>query len=325
MEKNHILEVKNLSVGFNVNRVFHLACENIDFQLQPNKTLCLVGESGSGKSVTAQGIFAQQKLAQFKYGSGEVFFKNKDILTLSDQQKSKIRGKHVGFIPQDPFEALNPVVKVGKQVEEAYLLHFPQNKTQAKERVINFFKKVGLSAPERRYDAYPHELSGGMLQRVLIAHALICEPDVLIADEPTTALDVTIQAQILDLLKAMQKQHGMAILFITHDFGVVCEMADDVAVMYAGQMVEYADIQTLMKNPKHPYTKALIASVLNLENEHKGKKLPFISGTVPSLKDYPEHCRFYERCRQSEASCLSYDMKKVVLNENHWARCIKAQ
>ena len=288
-----LLQVKDLKTYFPVHGgKIARAVDGVSFHVESGETVCIVGESGCGKSVTSFSIM--QLLPRYaKHPGGEILFKDNNILKMQFNEKRALRGKQIGMIFQEPGTALNPVCRVGKQVSEAIRTHEKINKKEARKRTIDLFQKVGIPHPDARYDAWPHELSGGMKQRVMIAMALACKPELLVADEPTTALDVTVQAQILKLMKQLQEENNMAILMITHNLRVVNQVADRVVVMYAGRVVETAERKELFTNPKHPYTKALLQAIPG--SELRGKKLAEIPGRVPPATDFPEGCRFGPR------------------------------
>lgn len=290
-----ILKVENLSTWFDTRAGVAKAVDGVSFSLSPGETLCVVGESGCGKSITALSLIGLVPKPG-RVVSGEIDFKGLDLRALSNRQIAAVRGNRVSMIFQDPSSALNPVHTVGKQIAEVYQLHKGLNAKQARTASIAMLTSVGIPEPETRMQSYPHEMSGGMAQRIMIAMALACQPEVLIADEPTTALDVTIQAQILDLMRDLQNDFGTATLLITHDLGIVAEMADKVAVMYAGQIVEYADVRTLFKSPQHPYTRALMRSVPSMGEVQD--MLEVIEGRVPPLTALPTGCRFAPRCAE---------------------------
>lgn len=289
-----MLQVKNLSTTFALEDQTVCAVDKLSFDLPQGKTLGIVGESGSGKSVSALSIL---RLLPRPMGqsTGEVLLDGNNILEMNPEEMLKIRGNKISMIFQEPMTALNPVHSIGRQLMETFFLHFPEiTKNDAWDRSLEMLTKVGIPAPEKRMHEFPHQLSGGMRQRVMIAIALSCEPDILIADEPTTALDVTVQAQIIDLMKELQKKNNMSIIFITHDLGVVAESCDDVLVMYAGRMVEQAPVIELFEKPSHPYTKALMNSLPQLSQQRK-TQLKTIPGLVPSLKELKDGCRFGPR------------------------------
>ena len=301
-----ILEVKDLVVDFRTDRGKITAVNGVNLDVYKGKTLGVVGESGSGKSVTALSIMGLIQKPSGDVSSGQILYKGDDLLQKPVDDMRKIRGNKIAMIFQEPMTSLNPVFTVGNQIIEVLDLHQSHlTDAQKVEKAIDMLKLVGIPSPEQRFKEYPHQLSGGMRQRVMIAIALACEPDILIADEPTTALDVTIQAQILDLMNKLQKDLGMGIIFITHDLGVVAETCDDVAVMYCGRIVERADVYTLFKEPKHPYTIGLMDSIPSFDSttgDHKGR-LPTIEGMVPSLFELPSGCSFQDRCSRVTEDC----------------------
>lgn len=288
-----LLQLQNLRTSFRIQDDYFAAVDDVSLTVNENEVVAIVGESGCGKSALALSIMGLHQKGRTKL-EGNVNFNGRNLLSLSTAEINKVRGKDVGMIFQDPLTALNPLMSCGKQIEESMTYHTKLSGSQIKARVIELLKKVGIPNPERTYKQYPHELSGGMRQRVVIAIAIACDPSLLIADEPTTALDVTIQAQIMDLLKDLQKQMKTGIILITHDLGVVAEMADRVAVMYAGEIVELADVNTLFKNPLHPYTRSLLNSIPSTTTAKD--RLHVIQGIVPSLQKLPrEGCRFKKR------------------------------
>ncbi len=289
-----LLEVADLSTWFHTRRGIAKAVDGIDFKVEKGRVLCIVGESGCGKSVTALSIM-QLVAPPGRIESGAVRFEGRNLLELDAAEMTALRGERISMIFQDPSSSLNPVAQIGLQISEVYELHRAARRKAGLERAVDMLSRVGIPDPARRAKSYPHEMSGGMAQRVMIAMALACEPRLLIADEPTTALDVTIQAQILDLMRGLQGESGMAIILITHDLGVVGEMADRVAVMYAGEIVEEADVATLFSEPKHPYTRSLLDSIPVLGEMRD--TLAVIPGTVPNLVNLPKGCRFASRCR----------------------------
>lgn len=298
-----LLDVKNLYTKFQTEDGSFYAVDNVSFQLKKGKVLGIVGESGCGKSVTSLSIM---RLIQppGKIESGEINFNGTDLLKMTEAKMRTIRGKEIAMIFQEPMTALNPVFTVGDQIDEMIALHHPNlSKAQVKEQTIEMLRKVGIPAPEKRYDDYPHQLSGGMRQRVMIAMALSCSPKLLIADEPTTALDVTIQAQILDLMRKLQKDFNTGTILITHDLGVVAEMCHDVIIMYAGRVVESGTVEDIFYRPKHPYTKGLLESIPHFETGQKLKTLKTIPGLVPSLLKLPQGCRFHDRCNRAQERC----------------------
>ena len=295
-----ILEIKNLSVNYEVDSGIIKAVENISFSIDKGETLAIVGESGCGKSTTAHALMRLISKPGV-IANGSIELDGLDLTKLKEKEMSKIRGKDMAMIFQEPMTSLNPVYKVGEQIAETIRIHTGQNRSQALSQAIKIMDKVGISNPATRAKQYPHQMSGGMRQRAMIAMALACEPKVLIADEPTTALDVTIQAQILRLMRKLQKDFNTAILFITHDLGVVAEVADKVAVMYCGNIVEVGPVVDIYYSPKHPYTKGLIESVPDVSK--KMGRLCQIEGTVPSTDNMPEGCKFYPRCNYATDNC----------------------
>lgn len=313
-----LLQVRNLRTSFQTDEGEVKAVDGVSFTLPKGKTLGIVGESGSGKSITALSIL-QLLASNGRIKDGEIIFKGENLVGYTQEQMRSIRGNAISMIFQEPMTSLNPVFTVGQQISEALIKHQKMTKKQAMERSVDLLKLVGIPSPEARVKNYPYELSGGMRQRVMIAMALSCDPEMLIADEPTTALDVTIQAQILDLIKELQHRLGMSVMFITHDLGVVAETCDFVAVMYAGQVVEYADIYTLFANPKHPYTIGLLNSLPRHDMEQE--KLEPIKGNVPSIRDMPKGCRFAPRCPAATDLCRERLPELVKDAEGNDVRC----
>ena len=314
-----LLEVRNLTTSFFTDNGEVKAVNGVSFNLDHGKVLGIVGESGSGKSVTAYSIM--QILAStgvIKEGSS-IKFDGQELVNSGEGVMKHIRGGKISIIFQDPMTSLNPTYTIGRQLMEAILLHTNRTKEQARERAIEMLKLVNVNEPEKRMKQYPYEFSGGMRQRVMIAMALACEPDILIADEPTTALDVTIQAQILDLMKDLQKKLGMAIILITHDLGVVAQMCDEVIVMYAGSICEQGTADEIFYNPKHEYTKGLLRSIPTADTA--GKKLQPISGTPIDLLNMPLGCPFAPRCEKAMKICLSKHAERMRINEDHMATC----
>ena len=316
-----LLSVKDLCVDFQTEQGNLNVLDHVSFDLHPGKTLGLVGESGCGKSVTS---LALMKLLQRPFGNiskGSVLFKGDNLVSFSSKEMQRIRGNRIAMIFQDPMTALNPVKNIGSQILESFKLHRQElSKKQRFQASIDMLKKVGIPDPDKRMLEFPHQLSGGMRQRVMIAIALACKPDILIADEPTTALDVTIQAQILDLMKELQEESGMAILFITHDLGVIAELCDDVAVMYAGRVIEMASVKELFNNAKHPYSQGLLKSIPQLFSANKGP-LNTIEGQVPTLSDMPTGCRFHNRCQYTQEDCKSLDHTLEISQDGHKVNC----
>jgi peptide/nickel transport system ATP-binding protein len=298
------------------------AVDDVSLIIPSGQTLGLVGESGCGKSVTAHSIIRLIPDPPGKIVGGSIDFQGTNLLELSESQMRKIRGNRISMIFQEPMTSLNPVYSVGNQVGESIRIHQKSSGKEVRDRVLDMFRLVGIPAPEKRMDDYPHQMSGGMRQRVMIAMALACNPRLMIADEPTTALDVTIQAQILDLMNKLKSEIGASILFITHDLGVIAEMAQNVAVMYAGKVVEYADVNTLFANPKHPYTVGLLQSIPIL-GRNDGKRLNTIKGTVPSLLNLPPGCMFNDRCPDVFSDCRQIEPEMVAAGPHHVARCLK--
>lgn len=301
MAKEKILEVRQLKTHFFTDEGVVKAVDGIDFTVHKGETLGIVGESGCGKSITSLSILRLIPNPPGKIVGGEILFKGEDLLKKSEEEMRKIRGNDISMIFQEPMTSLNPVYSVGEQIAEAFRLHQGLNRKQAWEKAVEMLKLVGIPSPEKRAAQEPHELSGGMRQRVMIAMALACHPELLIADEPTTALDVTIQAQILDLMKKLQRELGMGIIMITHDLGVVAETCDRVAVMYAGKIVEYTDGDLLFEHPKHPYTIGLLQSLPRFDRDQE--ELKPIPGSVPSPFNMPPGCHFAPRCPFATGMC----------------------
>jgi oligopeptide/dipeptide ABC transporter ATP-binding protein len=302
-----LLEIKRLKVIFNSDRGTALAVNDVSLNLDRGQTLGLVGESGCGKSVTALSIMRLIPTPPGLIAGGEIIFQGSDLLKFSPSKMRATRGKDISMIFQEPMTSLNPVFKIGDQVSEVYRTHLKMNKKEALEAALEMLRTVGIPEPSERIRDYPHQMSGGMRQRVMIAMALACDPKLMIADEPTTALDVTIQAQILDLMNDIKHKKDTGIILITHDLGVVAEMADKVAVMYAGQIVEEADVKALFSNPLHPYTIGLLKSVPRIDQGAKTKRLRLfmIPGMVPDLVNLPKGCVFRDRCPEAAAICVN--------------------
>jgi oligopeptide transport system ATP-binding protein len=313
-----LLSVKDLHTSFFTSSGEVKAVNGVSFNLEEGKVLGIVGESGSGKSVTAYSIL-QILTYPGKIVSGSVKLKGQELVGINKEEMQKIRGNKMSIIFQDPMTSLNPTLTIGNQLMEAILLHTNRNKTQAKERAIEMLALVGVNEPARRINQYPHEFSGGMRQRVMIAMALACEPDILIADEPTTALDVTIQAQILDLMKELQKKMNMAIIMITHDLGVVADMCDEIIVMYAGEVTERGTAEEIFYNPKHEYTKGLLKSIPNVQSDKE--RLEPIGGNPVDLLNMPDGCPFAPRCDKAMKVCLHHKPFEVVINDKHISSC----
>jgi peptide/nickel transport system ATP-binding protein/oligopeptide transport system ATP-binding protein len=318
-----LLEIRELRTHFFIRDHVAKAVDDVSLTIRPGETLGLVGESGCGKSVTAHSIIRLVPDPPGRIVGGTIRLGDLDLLSLTEKQMRRIRGNRISMIFQEPMTSLNPVYPVGDQVGEVLRLHQGMSRNAAREKVIEAFRQVGIPAPEKRIRDYPHQMSGGMRQRVMIAMALACNPEMMIADEPTTALDVTIQAQILDLMNTLKSQTGAAILFITHDLGVISEMARNVAVMYAGKIVEYADAGTLFTNPRHPYTVGLMESIPVLGRETETGRLRTISGVVPSLLRLPPGCKFNNRCPEVFADCHRIEPPMIPVGANHEARCLK--
>jgi len=320
---SHLLEVNNLRTHFPTRSGLVRAVDGVSFYLDRGELLGLVGESGCGKSMTALSVM-RLIASPGKIVEGEILFDGQDLLKLSDVEMRQMRGDDIAMIFQDPMTSLNPVFTVGEQIAEALRLHRKLSRNDAKRAAIEAMREVAIPDPARRVDDYPHQLSGGMRQRVMIAMALACNPKLLIADEPTTALDVTIQAQILELLDELRKQRELGVLLITHDLGVVAEVADRVAVMYTGRIVEESPVDELFARPKHPYTEGLLRSVPKLTSEHVARKerLETIEGTVPRPTDLPQGCHFAPRCSHRMPRCTEGDIQLYQLENGVQVRCV---
>ena len=318
-----LLSVKNLKTYFYTEDGVMPSVDGIDFDLAPGETLAIVGESGCGKSVTSLSIMRLIQSPPGKIVDGEILYNGQDLLKKSAKEMRAIRGNEISMIFQEPMTSLNPVFTVGSQIMDAYRIHQGLNKKEARRRTIEMIRMVGTPSPEKVVDEYPHELSGGMRQRVMIAMALACRPKILIADEPTTALDVTIQAQIMHLLGVLKEKTGTSIILITHDLGVVAQIAKNVLVMYAGQVVEYAPVRPVYKDPLHHYTVGLLKSVPVLGR--KVDTLYSIPGTVPSPKDYPEGCRFAPRCAYCTPRCEKEAPPLYDLGGGRRVRCFRCE
>jgi peptide/nickel transport system ATP-binding protein/oligopeptide transport system ATP-binding protein len=317
----HLLEIRNLRTYFDVRGGVLKAVDDVSISIDAGETLGLVGESACGKSVTASSVMRLIPMPPGRIAGGEILFEGTDLLSLPESEMRKIRGKSISMIFQEPMTSLNPVFSVGDQVSEIITLHEKLSSREARSRVIEAFRRVRIPAPESRIDDYPHQMSGGMRQRVMIAMALACNPRLMIADEPTTALDVTIQAQILELMNQLKTETGASILFITHDLGVIAEMAQKVAVMYAGKIMEVADVDTLFANPKHPYTVGLMSSIPILGVGKKQQRLCTIPGVVPSLFSLGEGCFFQDRCEKAFDPCAEGAPPMVDFGNGHLVRC----
>ena len=295
------------------------AVDDISFEISAGETLCLVGESGCGKSVTSLSIMRLLAQPPWKIDASEITFNGRDLLRLTEEEMRGVRGNQISMIFQEPMTSLNPVLTVGDQIDEALILHKKLSQKDAKAAAIQLLEKVGLPDAGKKYDDYPHQLSGGMRQRVMIAMALSCDPLLLIADEPTTALDVTVQAQILELIKLYQKESGMGLLLITHDFGIVAEMADRVAVMYASKLMEYGSVRSIFHNPKHPYTVGLHHAIPRMDKA--AERLAVIPGQVPDASRYPAGCHFAPRCGFATEQCRNEKPDPVELETGHVVYC----
>jgi peptide/nickel transport system ATP-binding protein/oligopeptide transport system ATP-binding protein len=321
--KKSLLEVRSLSTHFFTEEGVVRAVENVSFEIHPGEILGLVGESGCGKSVTGLSILKLIPIPPGKIVSGEILFDGRNLLELEEKDMESVRGNEISMIFQEPMTSLNPVFTIGDQIMEAILLHQEKDKLEARRRTIEILDKVRIPSPETRIDAYPHQLSGGMRQRVMIAMALSCQPKLLIADEPTTALDVTIQAQVLQLLKEIQREMGMAVMLITHDLGVVAEIVDRVAVMYAGRILESGPIEAIFERVRHPYTQGLLHSIPQLEE--KRKRLNAIPGQVPNPMALPVGCKFHPRCPLMIEACKEKEPPLFQVNGDHFSRCLRWQ
>ncbi|MBF0199781.1 MAG: ABC transporter ATP-binding protein [Desulfamplus sp.] len=342
-ETEHLLEIKDLETFFYTEDGIIRACDRVSYTMDRGETLAVVGESGSGKSVTAMSILNLIPDPPGRIVGGEILFKGKNLVGMPSHEMRKIRGNEIAMIFQEPMTSLNPVMTAGKQISESLMLHRNMNNKKAMEKAVEMLEMVGIPAPASRVDEYPHQMSGGMRQRVMIAIALACNPSLLIADEPTSALDVTIQAQILRLIKKLQKELGMSVILITHDMGVVAETADRVAVMYCGTVVEYGNSRDIFFNPMHPYLKALQQSVLTIEDKpmqgancrddekdkpmqgancrDDEKTLYIIEGDIPDPLNLPRGCRFEPRCLQRMEICKTVKPEPAYMENGHYACC----
>jgi oligopeptide/dipeptide ABC transporter ATP-binding protein len=317
-----LLEIRGLRTTFTTKLGHARAVDDLFLKIEPKHVLGLVGESGCGKSVTGLSVMRLIKDPPGRIESGEILFEGRDLLKLSRSEMRRVRGNKISMIFQEPMTSLNPVFRVGRQVSESYVLHQELSRRESRNRAIDMLKTVGIPAPERRFSDYPHQLSGGMRQRVMIAMALACRPKLIIADEPTTALDVTIQAQILDTMMRLKEEMGTSMILITHNLGVIAEMAQTVAVMYAGRVAEYADVVELFSNPLHPYTSGLLKSIPRPDlKRQRGKPLDTISGVVPSLFDLPRGCKFRERCYRAKERCAEEEPPMTEPVPGHQCRC----
>jgi peptide/nickel transport system ATP-binding protein len=314
-----LLEIKNLQTHFTSDRGVVRAVDGVNITVYKGETVGVVGESGCGKSVTSLSVMRLLKDTPGKIVGGTIEFEGKNLVEISEKEMRMIRGNEIAMIFQEPMTSLNPVYKIGRQLEESVMLHLKYSQKKAREHAIKMLQLVGIPRAEEIVDEYPYQLSGGMRQRVMIAMAMACKPKLLIADEPTTALDVTIQAQILDLMRKLRKESDSSIMMITHDLGVVAEMCDRVVVMYAGKVVEEADVYTIFENPKHPYTKGLLESVPKLGQ--KTQRLDSIPGNVPTPGNMPDGCKFAPRCSKVMDICKKQDPELTMVNQNHTCRC----
>jgi len=314
-----LLKVSELATYFKTEEGIVKAVDDVSFEVNAGEILGIVGESGCGKSITSLSILRLIPQPQGKIVQGQILFNGKNLLDLSDNEMRHIRGNKISLISQDPMTSLNPVLTVGEQIMEAIILHQKADKKVAKEKAIEMLDAVGIPSARDRVSEYPHQFSGGMRQRVIIAMALSCQPCLLIADEPTTALDVTIQAQILDLMREIKTKHQAAIILITHDLGVVAEMCDRVAIMYAGKIVEYTDVNTIFNSPVHPYTIGLLESIPRLHESQD--RLKSITGQPPSLVNLPPGCSFVPRCEYNKAVCKEHIPPLINISPNHEVRC----
>ncbi len=316
-----LLNVDNLSTYFHTDRGIAKAVCNVSYQIDAGETLGVVGESGCGKSVTALSVMRLIPEPPGKIVEGSIEFGGVNLLDLSEKEMRKVRGNKISMIFQEPMTSLNPVFRVGDQIAEALILHEGLSRKAALERGVDLLNQVGIPSPQSRIHDYPHQMSGGMRQRVMIAMALACKPELLIADEPTTALDVTIQAQILDLMDQLREKTGTAVQLITHDLGVIAETAQKVLVMYAGRVVEQADVRELFTNPMHPYTRGLMRSIPGMGDEEEKARLETIPGMVPSLLHLPRGCRFHDRCRHAMERCALEEPELKIADGKHPVRC----
>lgn len=318
-ESNILLDIKNLHTYFFTDNGIIKSVDGVDITLKKGSTLGIVGESGSGKSVTALSVMNLLMGTKGKLVDGSIHLDGKDIVNISDEDKRKLRGKEIAMIFQEPMTSLNPVLKIGDQISEAIMEHFKISKKEALAKTIDILEKIGIPRAERIVNEYPFQLSGGMRQRIMIAMALVCDPKVLIADEPTTALDVTIQAQILDLMNELKKMVGTSVMFITHDLGVIAEICDEVVVMYCGRVVESGDVLSIFKNPRHPYTEGLLKSIPKLGQ--RVEVLDSIPGNVPNPKYMPHGCKFEPRCSKAFDKCREEEPPFFTYPNGQKSRC----
>ena len=317
-----LLRVENLHTYFFNEIGVAKAVDSVSFTIERGEVLGLVGESGCGKSITARSIIRLIPSPPGKIINGKIMYVGSDVLKMSNKQIRSIRGNKIAMIFQEPMTSLNPVFTIGNQIQEAIMLHQNLSIKEARFKTEEMLFQVGIASPKKRYSDYPHQLSGGMRQRVMIAMALSCKPGLLIADEPTTALDVTIQAQILDLLLQLQESYKMGILLITHDLGIIAETADKIAIMYAGKIIEQADVYTIFEQPSHPYTQGLINSIpATKQNQSRGKNLEAIPGIVPNLQALPKGCKFQDRCSQCYDTCREFDPVLKEIQPGHFVSC----
>ncbi len=315
-----LLDIQDLRVHFHTDSGLLKAVDGVDFQVHPRETLGIVGESGCGKSVTALSILQLIQCPPGEYAGGRILFRGTDLLSRDENYLRTVRGNSISMIFQEPMTSLNPAHRIGRQITEPILLHTRATRARARDKALDLLGLVGIPDPPKRLDEYPHQLSGGMRQRVMIAMALSCDPDLLIADEPTTALDVTIQAQILELMKRFKQEIGTAILLISHDLGVIAEVCDRVAVFYAGKVVEYADVQSIFENPCHPYTIGLNRSIPRVSDSQE-TDLEVIPGTIPDPLSLPSGCPFHPRCERRQGICTERKPPLTQVREGHWVRC----
>jgi peptide/nickel transport system ATP-binding protein/oligopeptide transport system ATP-binding protein len=320
---NVLLEVRDLRTYFHVREGVAKAVDGVSFQLREGETLGLVGESGCGKTVTSLSILKLLDVPPAEYRGGKIIFDGRDLLKADEKDMRRVRGKTISMIFQEPMTSLNPVMSIGSQIQEVLVTHQKMRSAAARNLAVELLTMVGIPSPRRRLNEYPYQLSGGMRQRVMIAMALACNPKVLIADEPTTALDVTIQAQILELMNRLQNDLDASILLITHDLGVIAETADRVAVMYAGRIVEETDVRTIFKNPVHPYTQGLLQSIPRIDDEQRPQRLSEIPGRVPNLCFLPRGCAFFDRCPVGKKRCQVEQPELQTIHAGHLVSCWK--
>jgi len=327
MNISPVLAVDNLSTWFDTEQGALKAVDEVSFQLYAGDTLGIVGESGCGKTVLSLSIMRLVPTPPGRYVSGQIKMNGLDLLSLSEAEMRKVRGKSISMIFQEPMTSLNPVFRIGAQISETIRLHQGCNRSESHQKAIEMLRLVGIEVPEKRISDFPHQLSGGMRQRVMIAMALACHPQLMLADEPTTALDVTIQAQILALINDLKKDMGTSVILITHDLGVIAENAQQVAIMYAGKFVEHADVKDLFAHPLHPYTEGLLHSIPRIEGYYgRDKRLPIIPGVVPDLSRLPQGCRFHERCPDVMSICRDEEPALIgQSNPKRYVRCWKYQ